>query len=103
MRLKNEADLPIPHGGEFKIIELIQVPPVQLDGSAGRFIEGADDLQQRAFARTGRADDGEGFTALYFERDLVEHGQRAGAIGRIVALAEVGQFEERRCRCHFSS
>ena len=93
MRLEDEADLPVPHGGELLIVQGAQVLPVEGDRPARGPVERADDLQQRALARTGRADDGEGFAARDFERHIVEHRQGPGVGGRVVAPGHVGQFQ----------
>ena len=81
VRLEDEADLPVPHRGELLIVQGAQILPVESDRPAGGPVERADDVQQGALARTGGADDGEGFAPRDFERHIVEHSQSASLAG----------------------
>src|SRR5208337_2981801 len=65
--LEHETDLTVPHGGELLIVQGAQFLPVERDGAAGGPVERADDVEQGALARTGRANDGERFTLGEFE------------------------------------
>ncbi len=81
MRLKDKAYSLIAHGGEPDFVETGQILVVQGYFPSGGMIEGADDMQESAFARAGRAHDGQRLTGGDFEGDGAEHGERGGAIG----------------------
>ena len=68
MGLKDEADLPVADFGQLQLVELAEVLAVEQHRAARGPVQRADDLQQRALARAGRADDGKGFAARDFER-----------------------------------
>src|SRR5688572_9812824 len=67
--LKDKSDLAIPHVSQVQIIEFRQLLPVELYAAGAWTIQCAADVQQGGFARTGRADDCERFTALDLQID----------------------------------
>jgi hypothetical protein len=77
--LKDEADLAVAEVSEGKVIEGGEVLAVEADGAAGGAVEGADDVEECAFAGTGRADDGEGIAGSEVEVYAVEN--REGGAG----------------------
>jgi hypothetical protein len=69
VRLKDEAYLPIADLRQLQVVERGEVLSIEQHLATGGAVECADDLQQRAFARAGRANDGESFAAGHFERE----------------------------------
>ena len=59
MCLKNEADLPIAHRRTLRFVEFADVLARQENLPSRGAIQGADDVQQRALARAGWANDSE--------------------------------------------
>ena len=97
--MKDESKLPVADGGEFQVVELIQILAVEEDSSARGPVQRADDLQQRALARTRWADDGKGFAPSDFERNAGEHApavRAAPAVRDGVAFGHLGQSEQGR-------
>ncbi len=79
VELEDEADLPIAQvvlllGGQRLILGT-----VQRDAAAGRFVEGAEEVQQGALARTARADDGDDLATVHREVHMLQHFQQ-GAV-----------------------
>ncbi len=81
VRLEDEANLLVAHRSQLGLVEAAQVPAVERNLSASRLVEGADDLEQGAFARAGRPDDGQRFAPPDLKRNPVEHSERAGTSG----------------------
>src|SRR3954470_13509592 len=101
MRLENESDLAVAHGGQLSVVEGSQVLLIELDGSAGGVIQRADNLKQSTFAGTRRPDDGQRFTMANFHRDAFQDGQKSGMIRPIVTFGYALQFQYGRFRCHW--
>lgn len=57
VRLKNEANLLVANGGEFRLGEVREFFAVQLNATASGGVERAEDVEQGAFAAAGWADD----------------------------------------------
>ena len=98
MRLENETDLTVTHRGDLDIIDPAQILAVEQHLAAGGSVECADNVQQRALARTGRPDDGDRFGAPDFHRDVPQNRNRLRARGRFVTLAHLSQSQQ--CRWH---
>ena len=73
--MKDEADLPISHLGDLPFVERGEIAPTQQHLARSRSVQRANDLQQRALARAGWADDGQGFAATDGERYTFQHSQ----------------------------
>jgi hypothetical protein len=95
MGLEDETEEAIAGVGEGDFIELSEVQTVESDGTAGWMVEGADDVQQRAFAGAGRADDGDGLGGSEIERNAMEDRDRLGASGGLVAFGDGRKGQER--------
>ena len=91
--LKDEADLAVAEVSEGKVIEGGEVLAVEADGAAGWAVEGADDVEECAFAGTGRADDGEGIAGSEVEVYAVKDGE-CGAVCARVVFCDVLEGEE---------
>ena len=89
MELKDEPDCLIAKLGERIGIEGGQVLPSDLNLSRVSVIEGADDIEQRAFSATGRSDDRDCFGIGNVQVDAVEDGHDITAVRRSVSLFEV--------------
>ena len=61
--LEHHAYLVIAHLRQFAFGHGSDIDAINQDLSAGRIIESGNDAQQGAFARTGRANDGDKFSA----------------------------------------
>jgi len=57
VRLEDKTNLPVPHGRQLPVIELVKVLSPEGNLAGRRAVERADNIQQRAFARPGRPDD----------------------------------------------
>jgi hypothetical protein len=88
VRLKDKAGLLIANFRGLNIAERDQVAAVQQHRTARGAIQRADGLQQRAFARAARPDDGEGFPARDVERDIGEDAHSVATLG------DVSQFDQ---------
>ena len=77
MVLKHEADRTVAEVGKLRLREGERVGAVEADGAAGRPVERAEQVQERALAGAGRAHDGERLAAVEAERHVTEDGERA--------------------------
>ena len=93
VRLEDEADLPVANGGELNVIKLAQIFAGEFNASASGVVERADDLQERALAGAGRADDGQRFTSIDGKRNVFENCQRPAA-GCGIAFREVCELQQ---------
>ena len=67
-----------------------QIPAVKADGAARRLVQRADEVQQRAFAGSGRTDNRHGFAGGELKINVAQH--LAGRRG--VAFMDVSEFNE---------
>ena len=93
MRLKDQADGMVAKGRQLVVVELRQILSIQRDDSAVGAIQCADDVEQSAFARAGRSDNGKRFARFDSERDVFENGQCRSIVGRRITFADVDEFE----------
>jgi hypothetical protein len=93
MALEDEADLAVAEVGEGEVVESGEVLAIEADGAGGGAVEGADDIEEGAFAGAGWADDGEGIAGREVEVDAVEDGE-CGARGAGVGFGDVLEGEE---------
>ena len=98
VRLKDEADLLVADARELEVVEAPEVFAVEEELAGGGAVEGADDVEERAFAAAGRADDGNAFAAREVERDALEHIDALGPGSGGVLFGDVLELQERRGR-----
>ena len=79
--LENESDAAIADFGDFLVVERRDFLAAEQDFSGSGAIERADQIEQRAFAGTGRADDGERFAGRDGEVEIGQNFQRRGSVG----------------------
>ncbi len=91
MGLKDKADTLIAHGCELDVVEAANVLAIEIDLPARGPVQSADDVQESALARTGRADNRQALAMGDLKGDVVQNEYGRGAVGRIVGLANVGQ------------
>jgi hypothetical protein len=78
MLLEHESDQAVAQAGQRILGQQPQVPAVQHHRPRGRPVEAADDVEQRAFAASGRPDHRERFPGLHAQADAVQHAERGG-------------------------
>jgi hypothetical protein len=93
--LKNEADLLVAYSGELRLGEVREFLSVQLDAAASGGVERAEDVEQRAFAGAGGANNREGIAALDNERDAAKH-RHGIAVRTFVLFMNVLKLENDR-------
>src|SRR5688500_19271526 len=76
MELEHEADLLVAEPRELFVAQAGEVHAADGDEAAGRTIERAEDVQQRALPGAARADDGHHLTLLHGDGDAIEHRQQ---------------------------
>jgi hypothetical protein len=91
--LEDEADLAVAKVSEGEVVESGEVLAIKADGAGGGAVEGADDVEEGAFAGTGWADDGEGIAGREGEVDAVQDGE-CGTIRAGVVFCDVLEGEE---------
>src|SRR5262252_4461828 len=94
MKLKNKTDLLVAHSSQLILCKLTQVLTRKCQLSRSRLVQGPDNLQQGAFARTGGTNYGQGFCVANLERYSVQNRDRCGAIRSCVPLSDIFQFEQ---------
>ena len=82
--LEDEADAPIAERGQRLGVERVRVGVAERDGAAGRPIEAAADVEQRALAAARGADDRRRVAGLQRQRDVAQdvEPRRRLAVGR---------------------
>ena len=70
--LKNKADFQAAEGGELVIVEGVKGMTFEVDLAGGRGIEGAEKMEESAFAATAGTGDGDDFSWENFESDPAE-------------------------------
>src|ERR1035437_8454063 len=86
IRLKNETDAMVAEKRQLTLGECGQVLPGKMDFTRVGRVKSANEMEQRAFAGTGRAAQGQKFAARHVEIDAAQHLERAFAQG--VSLGE---------------
>ena len=86
IRLKNETDAVVAEKRQLTPGECGEILPGKMDFTRVGRVESADEMEQRAFAGTGRAAQSQEFTAQHLEIDAAQHFERALAHG--VSLGE---------------
>src|ERR1039458_2276247 len=94
--LKDEADCPIAERRQLFLGERERIASIERDRTGSGLFQPAEDVEERALARAGRAHDGGRVAALKAERNARENGERP-AWGRIF-LGEVRDFKHARLR-----
>ncbi len=90
--LEHEPDLAVANGGKLPRRGVLDHHAVQLDGPLGGRVQAAEDVHQRGFAAAGRADDGDEFTLLDVQRDVVQGADFL--LAKAVDLADIAEFDE---------
>ena len=80
--LEYEAELLVPQAGQGLIARAIDLLPIELEPSAARLVEQADQVQQRALAAAGRPHDGDELSLGDVEIDVLQR-QRLDALGAV--------------------
>lgn len=76
MGLKDKAQPALAESGQRPFIPFPQILALEKNLPAAGTVQGADDVEQGAFAGAGRPDDGQRFAGLDFQADGVEHADR---------------------------
>ncbi len=107
VQLKDEADLATANPRQFVVVERSEVPTVEQDPPGRRTVQSPDDVQQRALATAGRADDHDRSTLLDLQRNPFEHADRPRIAWDTIGLGHIAKFEHpcpcfNHCRMIFS-
>ena len=81
MILEDKADLPVTKAGQIRLGKCGRILAVEQNAAVARRLEGANDAQQRAFARSTGAENCQVLSSLQFERNVSEHHERLTAGG----------------------
>src|SRR6185436_20169165 len=90
--LKYEADLFIPEGGQGALVEIERVAAFETHASRRRRFEGAQNVEQSAFAAARGTDNRNRIAARERERDVGEDWKRTSRSG--IVLGEVDYLEQ---------
>lgn len=93
--LKNKTNPAIPNFSQLFLIQRSQIYPSEQNFARSRTIERADQIQQRAFAGTGRADDGHGFAGGDGEIQIGQNFQRRSSGGGDEFLGHPRELQKR--------
>ena len=91
MELVDEAQMPVAQPALLGRIDAGDVLAVQLDAARRGRIEPAHQVQQRALARAGGADDGQRLAHAHVQVDAMQHGEIDAAF--VKALGESADLE----------
>ena len=94
MELKHESDGPIPERREGLVGPVRDGFAGDADGSARRRVERAEEVEERALARTAGSDDRHHLSALDSQIDAVENGD-GSAVATAVHLRQVNCLQHR--------
>lgn len=100
MRLKNETDLTVAQRGDFVLVQGAEILPAQRNPSTTRTIEGADDVEERAFSGAGRADDCDRLPFDDLQGDGVEDDNGREVLTNDIFLADIGELKQGRIFGH---
>ena len=99
MKLVDEPQLAIAQHAAALLVEPVEALALDLDLAGTRFVEPAEEMEQRALARTGRADDRDDVTPMHRQVHRLEDMQHPAAL--LEDLGEAAAGDDRRCfRCH---
>ena len=93
MSLKNKTNLLIADGGEREVIKLAQIFSIEQHLAGRGPVEGADDVEQGAFAGAGGADDGDGFAPRDIERGGAQHLELVGPGESVETFGDSFEFQ----------
>jgi hypothetical protein len=91
VELEDEADGAVAEGGEAGAGEGGHVLAADQDAARVRFVEGAEDVEQRRLAGTRRSDDRHQLAGLDDEVDAAQHVDHPGAVA--VALGQAARLD----------
>ena len=90
MILKDEPHFLVPERGQILVGERERIPPIERHGAGRRRLQGAEDIQQRAFARARWPDDRNGLALIERQRNAGQNRQRTArrrlGLGNILGL-----------------
>jgi hypothetical protein len=89
VRLEDKADLTVARVGDLFLVQLPNILAFKEDLPARGPIQRADDIEQGALAGTGGANDGGGFSRVYFEAYAVKHNDRWGVLDGLIGFANI--------------
>ena len=90
--LEDEAQLLVPDGGQLPAAHPADIPAIQTVGALGGDVQTTDDVYTGGFARAGLPHDGDEFTPVYLEGDVV--GGFHEGIAHLVILADRVELNE---------
>lgn len=76
VELVDKADFPASKDGDLLVAALVDVLPLDVDGSRGWTVDAADDVEQRGLSGAGRPYDGDEFARFNRKRYIVQRAQR---------------------------
>ena len=94
VELEDEADRLVTEGGRRLAIKFRYILPIDLDNSRGGLVEGADDIEQGALARTRWADDRGALADIEFEVDVLEDPNRLSPGRAVEGFGNFGELED---------
>ena len=92
VKLIHETEVAVAQDPALRVVDRRQIVPHQLDAATARGIESAQQVQQRALARTRRTDDRHPFGDLDFEIDPQQNRDVGVALAENLAQALAGQY-----------
>ena len=103
VELVQEAERPVAQTGERALPHRVHPLSAQADLAGRRGIEPAEQVQQRALARTGTADDSDTLAGTHLEVDAAQHGHLAQRRALAIDLRQPAAFEHHRPRVTHSA
>ena len=96
VKLEDKADQAVADGGQLGIVQAGQRSTVDTDGALVGGVQGADAVEQRAFAAAGGADNGDALAFVHGQadapQDLLDR-----AFGRGIPFADILRFDQHGC------
>src|SRR5207245_1629769 len=93
VKLKNEAELPVTQPVAPLRRQVVDALVVQPDLAFVRGIDGAEQMEQGALARAGRAHDAEKLAGIDFQIESLEHRHLDGVAA--ISLMQIGRGQNR--------
>ncbi len=95
MELVDEAERTVAHFAALRFVHLLHILPEYLHAAAAGIVQSAEQMQQRALARTGCADDRDTLAALQVEVDTLQHRHIHHAQRECLAQIAAGNHSSR--------
>lgn len=93
--MKDEAERRQPKRSARVLIERARRTPLHIDLAPGRQVQQPEQIEQRRFARTGRAGDGDEFARIDPKINVLNENGRGGAADHPRAVANLQQRKRR--------